>query len=316
MGGSRVIRMPAFTKLDIPVRQRLLRVTDKQIFCDLRNRYRQIGDQDGGAAKGDYVLVDVTDSRGAARTLHIELGGKCYPELEKSLIGCKAGQNLHTADDTVIQVRSVRKVIEFPLTDASIASLNIPGAGTLAAYRRRYIQEHGGEIAERLFRAIQKRLMDDLLAMAEISLDADDVDLYHKRQLTMLQNISGNVEERLRQAYGDGGAKTPEECRRQFYEDNKRSFCVYLLGKAMAEQDHAAPTEAEYRQALEYYCLIFEKTEEQVEQEGLKDEVLRSYYLQYGIHRLWDYYKSIVCFSADGISSQPLESGTSDPSST
>ncbi len=310
MGLSHVIRMPDLAKLEIPAKQRLISVKDEQIFRGLRSQNRQIADQEGGAAKGDFVLFDATDSRGGSRTLHIELGGKYFPDYEGALLGCKAGQELHAqvdGDDTLIHVRSVRKVIEFPLTDVSIAALHIPGAATLAEYREKYLREHGDEIAERVFRAIQQKLKDRVLDMTEFSLDDSEMDLYHQRQCTMLRNIFGDIDERLRKAYGADGAKTLEKCYQQFYADNKRSFLLYLLGKAMAEQDHATPTETEYRQALESYCLIFEKTEEQVEQEGLQEEALRSFYIQYGIGRIRDYFKSVVRFSAVGISSQPLE---------
>ena len=68
----------------------------------------------------------------------------------------------------------------------------------------------------------------------------------------------------------------------------------------------------EYRQALSYYCLAFDTTEEQVEQEGLKEEVLRSFYLQYGIGQLKKRYQSLVRFQAEGIPPQPLEDGILD----
>lgn len=66
-------------------------------------------------------------------------------------------------------------------------------------------------------------------------------------------------------------------------------------------QEHAPPTEKKYHQALAFYCLAYDTTEEQVEQERLREEALRSFYMQYGIGRLRDYYKSIVYFSAVGI---------------
>ena len=310
MSFSYVARMPDLSKLDIPAKQRLISVRDEQIFSDLRNQYRQIEDQENGAARGDYVWADAVNPAGASRTLHIELGGKCFQEYQKVLLGCRAGQVFHAVIDGAvhtIEARSVRKVVELPLTDASIASLKIPGAVTLGEYRCKYLREHGEEIADRVFQAIQPKLIECVLRLAEIHLDDRDMDTYHRQQCAMLQNISGNADERLMKAYGGGGVRTLDECYQQFRKDNKKTFCTYLLGKALAEQDHAAPTETEYKQALEYYCLAFGKTAEQVGQENLVEEVLRSFYLQYGISRIRDYYKSIVAFSAAGIPSQPLK---------
>lgn len=307
---SCVIRMPDLSKLDIPERLRLISVKDDQIFHELKIRNRRIEDQEDGAAKGDYVLIDAINSHGGSRTLHIELGKKCFPDYEKVLLGCQVGQELRVVingEDTVIHIQSVRRVIELSLTDDTIASLRIPDVATLIEYRRKYLRQNGEKIADCIFRAIQPRLIDNVLALADISLDADEMDLYNQQQRTMLQNISGDVDQRLMKAYGADGTKTLEECYRQFYEDNKRTFSMYLWGKALAGQEHATPTESEYRQALTYYCLVFNKTEEQVEQEGLREEMLRSFYLQYGINRLKDYYKSMVSFSAAGIPLQPLK---------
>ena len=315
MSFSYVVSMPDLSKLNIPAKQRLIPVRDEQIFSDLKNQHRQIENQENGAAQGDYVLIDAVNTAGTSRTLHVELGGKCFREYGQVLSGCRAGQVLHAAVDGVsytIQICSVRKVVELPLTDASIASLNIPGVASLVAYRSKYIREHGEEIADRLFRAIQPKLMDQVLTLAEIFLDDREMAIYHKQQCSMLENISGDVDERLMKAYGFGGTKTLEECYRQFQEDNKRTFSMYLWGRALAEQAHVTPTETEYRRAVEYYCLAFDKTEEQVSREGLAEEALRSFYLQYGIDRLRDHYKSMVAFSAVGITSQPLKSGILD----
>lgn len=310
MSLSYVVRMPDLSKLDIPAKQRLIPVRDEQIFSDLRNQHRKIDDQENGATQGDYVLIDTINPAGVSRTCHIELGANRFQEYERVLSGCKAGQVLHTVINgaaQTIHIRSVRKIIELPLTDGSIASLKIPGVATLTAYRSKYIQERGEEIADRVFRAIQPKLMGNVLALAEIFLDDGEMALYHAQQRSMLQNISGDVDERLIKAYGAGGTRSLEDCYRQFQEDNRRTFSMYLWGKTLAEQNHVAPTAAQYRQALEYYCLAFNRTEEQVSREGLVEEALRSFYLQYGISRLRDYYKSIVTFSAVGIPSQPLK---------
>lgn len=315
MGVSRVIRMPDLTKPEIPEKQRTFFVRDEQIFQKLRLEHRQIEDRQGGAQRGDYVLVEVTPSRGRSRKVHMEMGGKVYKELQESLLGCWAGQEVSCVIrgvDTHLSVNSVRRVVEFPLTDESIQSLQIPSISTLREYRLRYLKEHGEEMTERIFRSLQQKLLGQVLALGEMHLDQNELEHYHRRQRAMLQNISGDVEERLKKAYGSRGDETSEECDRLFFQDNKRNFAICLWGKALAEQDGVVPSEEEYRQALSYYCLAFDTTEEQVEQEGLKEEVLRSFYLQYGIGQLKKRYQSLVRFQAEGIPPQPLEDGILD----
>lgn len=59
MSNSHVVRMPDLSKLNIPEKQRLIRVRDEQIFQELKTQHRRIEDQTDGAEKGNYVLIDV-----------------------------------------------------------------------------------------------------------------------------------------------------------------------------------------------------------------------------------------------------------------
>lgn len=310
MSLSYVVRMPDLSKLDIPEKQRNIPVRDEQIFQELRTQNRRLEDREDGAVKGDYVLVDIINPRGATRTVHIELGGKAFSEYGEALLGCQTGQEKHFAvngEDMLMRVRSVRKVVDLPLTDEAIVALQLPGVSTLADYRRAYLREHGEEMADRVFRAIQQKLMNNVLALADIHVDEDELDLFNRRQTAMLQNISGDVNERLMKAYGGDGTKTMKECYKLFYADNRRNFTMQLWGKALAEQEGVKPSEEEYQQALAFYCLAFDTTEEQVKQEGLQEEALRSFYMQLGIGRLRDYYKSLVNFTANEIPAFPLK---------
>ena len=117
----------------------------------------------------------------------------------------------------------------------------------------------------------------------------------------MVGNISGNVDERLMMAYG-GGDKSLEECKQLFYEDNRRTFSLYVWGRDLASLNGAEPTDADRKQAMDYYCLVFDKSEDEADME----EALMSYYLQYGIGRLREYYQSVSSFSAIGIDSYSM----------
>ena len=309
MSNSHIVRMPDLSKLNIPEKQRMIRVRDEQIFRELKTQHRRIEDQTDGAQKGDYVLIDVVRPNGEAKTIHVELGGKAFSNYQTVLLGCKAGQVLPLTtggEKVTLRIRTVRRVEELSLTDKTIAALKIPGIITLSDYRRRYIQQHGEEIADRVFRAVQIKLINEALALAEIEVDPGELEHYNRQQRIMLQNISGDVDERIMRAYGADGTRTLEESYRRFDADNRRNFVTYLWGKALAEQAHAAPTEEERSQAMMFYCLAFDTTEEDVKRQGLQEESIRSFYRQYGIGYLREYYKSLVNFLADGIPAQPL----------
>lgn len=307
---SKVSRLPDLNRLDIPEKQRVITVRDEQIFADLKNRHRTMADREGGACIGDYVLIDLKNTQGSVRTVHMELGAKAFKAYETALLGCETGQEIPltlNGKPVLLKVRSVRMPVELPLTDDAIAALNMPEIHTLHEYRLAYLKEHGTEIADRVLRALQGRLIDQALEMTEMELDRKDTDRFNEQQLTMLKNIQGDADARILKAYGEDGQHSLEECHRLFYEDNARTCRVIILGKAMAERDGAVPTEEEYRQFTEYFCLVFNKTAEQVEEENLREDVLQSFWLQYAIGQIKSYYRSIVRFQAEGIERMPLK---------
>lgn len=306
MGQSHIVQMPELSELNIPAKQYLIRLSDKTIFRALLEKTRRVAPREGPAEKGDYVLVCAELNRGGKHTLHIELGGRAYPDYEEALMGCRAGQEIGAVingDDALLRVESVKKVVDMPLTDESVAALGLPGIHSLVDYRRRYITEHGGEHAERIFHAIQDGLLTQLDSLIQADLDPEEVEHFHRRQRVMIQNISGDADQRLMDAYG---CDTPEEADRMFAADNRRTFTLCLWGRALAERDGRTPDEAERKQAFEYYCLIYETNEDELIRHGLADEALQPFYIQYGIGVLRRYYQSLVCFSAGGIESQPL----------
>lgn len=304
MSLSKVVRMPDLTRLEIPEKQCHITLKDDTIFQGLRDQHRQLAVQEGPAARGDYVLAQAASEPGHARTVHIELGVRRFPDYEKALLGCRAGQTLQAmicGEDTTLQVESVKKVVELPLTDESIAALQLPGIHTLADYRRQYIADHGDALADRIFSAIQEKLLNQLAELMEVSLDQQELEQFHQQQRDMIQAVSGDVDQRLMDAYG---GSTPQESDRLFFQDNRRTFLIYLWGKALADQDGHQLTQTELDQVLEYYQLIHGKSKEEVLAKGLMEEACQPFYLQYGIGALRRYFKSLVVISATDVPPQ------------
>lgn len=277
MSVSCVTSLPDLTKLDIPKKLRFIPIGDDKIFCNLKNKHRSVEEKEGDAGKGDYVLVTLTRENGSVRKRHVELGRNRFPDLEKILIGSRKGQKRKvkiSGEDTLVEICKVSRVTELLLTDESIKSLELPGISSLADYRRQYLRAHGAEIAGRLFHSMQPRLLGQVVDMMECDLAQEELDHYHQQKRLMIQNISGDVDQRLSDAYGSKGDKSKEECDRLFYEDNKQTYAVYIWGKALAEQKGVVPDEEAAKQAIDSFCMIYEKTEEQVEAEGLREDAI------------------------------------------
>jgi hypothetical protein len=309
MSLSHVVHMPNLLELDIPTKQCMITLSDDTIFCDVLNRNRQLAVQDAPALNGDYVLAEVTGKNGITKTIHIELGKKHFVDYEKALLGCTAGQTIKAAvygEKTTIRVQTVKKVVEMPLTDENMAALHMPGIKTLVDYRQQYIREHGDEIAGKIFHAIQRKLLKKLVSLMEVSLDEGEMNHFHQQQRAMIQSVSGDVDQRLIDAFGGDGGKSAEECDRIFFEENKSTFMIYLWGKKLAEQNKRQITDVEHEEMLEYYNLIHGKNEAEIIEQGLMDEAVQPFYIKYGIGEVKKYYKSLVRFFAIGIQSQAL----------
>lgn len=303
---SHMIHMPELSALKIPPRQCRIALKDEVIFADVRNAHRRLEKQEGPAAPGDYVLAKAVPARGPERNIHIELGSNSFPAYEAALLGARAGERRQAViygEETVLQVQSVRKVVELPLTDANIAALGLPDIKTLVDYRRQYIRTHGKEQAERIFQALQGGLLQALAQQMEVFLDETEVKQFHRQQRDMIQRISGDVDQRLMDAYG---GRTPEEADRLFFADNRQTFQIYVWGRELARQNGRQMTAAERQQMLGNYMLMHETTEAAIQAQGLQEAVEQPFYIQYGIGRLKQYYLSLVRFSAAGIPSQAL----------
>lgn len=308
MGKSYVIRMPELAELDIPEKQRTIFVKDTTIFEGLLNAHRSLAHRESGAVRGDYVLVEVHGTGGHSQVLHIELGGRRFPELEKLLLGATAGQELQTTvwgQEMRICVRTVRCVVDIPLTDESVAALNMPGITSLTDYRKNYLQEHGEQIALRLFGKLQNKLMDQIREKAVLHLEPGEPEYYHRQQREMIQNMTGDVDQRLLSAYGPVGGTDAQECDRLFFEDNRKMFAFYVWARDFAGKNGVVPSEEDQKKAVDNFCMLFDKTQEQIQREGLLDDALRSFYFQYGIGQLRAYFLSVVRFSATDVPSFP-----------
>ena len=89
--------------------------------------------------------------------------------------------------------------------------------------------------------------------------------------------------------------------------DNLRSYKICLLGKAFAKRDDVKPTPEEYEQAISFYCLAFDTTKEEVEKNELKEEAMRSFYVQYAITSLRRYFRSKIRFSTRSFTDMALD---------
>lgn len=303
---SHIVRLPELSELNIPEKQLRLNITDELIFHDLLNEKRAVTERNGASEAGDYVLIRSTAESGGEETLQIELGQGRFPEYERAIAGHCAGDVVEAeinGGKAVINVESVKQVVDLPLTDEAMAALGLPGIASLADYRRDYIRRHGEERADRIFAAIQGKLIERLVQLAEADIDAGELEHFHQKQRTMIQNISDDVDKRLMDAYH---GNTPEEADRLFFADNRRSFITYLCGIGYAARDGYTPNDQEREQALMYYGLIYDKTEDEIIKGGLLDEALQSFYIQYAIGKIRGYYKSLVRFYADGVEPMSL----------
>lgn len=298
---SHLNQMPDLTRLQFPARLVQIRLEDATIFRALRDAHRQLTDRQGAACPGDYLLVRAQLPGGHDRTLHLELGAGHFPDYEQALTGCRAGQTLSSTihgDPAVLQVLTVRQVVELPLTDASIAALGLPGIATLADYRRDFIRRHGLERANRIFEAARSRLVEQMAGLLDATVDPQELADYHRQQREMIGIISGDTDKRLMEAYpGD----TPEACDRMFLADNRRSFLISLWGTALAEQDGRSPTSQEQARLQDSYRMIHGPQAKPSAQ-----DLLRPFFIQYAIARLRSYYLSLVRISAKGLDALPL----------
>ena len=304
---SHITKMPQLSELDIPAKQYELYLSDGLIFRGLLNAERGLEHPDGPAADGDYVLALISTEKGGETRLQAELGSRRFPELERALTGRAAGEGFTAeinGEAAQIRVEAVSRAVDLPLTDGAIAALGIPGVASLADYRRAFIRENGEARAERVFSSIKQRLLTRLAGLAEAYIEPQELARYHARQRAMINNISGDVDGRLMDAYG---CDTPEECDRLFYEDNRRNFTIYLYGLALAEENGRVPSEAERMSAMQYYGIIYDLDAADISAAGLEDEAMQSFYLQYGIASVREHYFSLVRFSAEGI--EPMAIG-------
>lgn len=301
MHKSRIIRFPDFSELQIPEANRVIKLSDRKVFKEVLNQNRQVLPTAEAARKGDYVLAEISFQGREPEVMHIELGGRHFPEYEAALQGCRGGERLDAniyGETASIRVLSVGRTVELELTDEKISRLALPGIHSKADFRENYVAMHGAEISSRIFHAIKDRLFQQLLALTEAELDQEELDAYNKHQYDMIEHVTGGADERLLAAYGNGG-KSMDECMRLFHQDNRQSFIFTLLGHTLAERDGKLFSPEEKAQALEYYQSIWEKSPAEIEEEGLMDDVLEPLYLQYTINSLKSHFQSVVRFETE-----------------
>jgi hypothetical protein len=302
MSVSHIIRIPDFAELRIPAVNYTIKLSDKTVFKTVLDQHRKVVPVDGPAQKGDYVLTEVSFGAREPKRLHVELGGRHFPDLEAALMGCHPGQALEANinDETsAIQILSVARPVEMKLTNENIEKLGLPGIHNKNDYRQNYVALHGEEISGRAFSALHEKLLAQLTELIEVELDPAEVDAFNQQQKKMIDKITGNAEERLLLAYGDHGTHSLAECEALFAADNRKSFIWLLLGHALAQRDHKQISPEERTKILSYYTAVWEKNETEIEAEGLMETALEPFYLQYTVESLKAYYQSLVRFQTE-----------------
>lgn len=302
MSISHVTQIPDFTKLQIPAVNCIIRLSDKTVFKAVLDKHRKIISVNGPAQKGDFVLAEASFGAGEPEQRHIELGGRHFPDWESALQGGYSGQILEAAINgrtAAVKILSVERVVELELTDENIEKLGLPDIHTKGDYRKDFISHHGDEISTRVFSALREKLITRLVSLTEVELDPSELEAYNQQQLDMLDRIAGSADERLLLAYGDNGTHSIEECRALYAADNRQSYILLLLGHALAQRDKKQISPAERKEILGYYTAMWEKTEAEIEREGLLETALEPFYLQYAIGTLKAHYQSLVRFETE-----------------
>lgn len=302
MSVSHIIRIPDFAQLQIPAVNCTIKLSDKTVFKTVLDQHRKVVPVNGPAQKGDYVLAEASFGSREPKRLHVELGGRHFPDLEAALMGCHPGQALEVdinGETSAIQILSVARPVEMELTNENIEKLGLPDIHTKNDYRRNYVALHGKEISGRVFSALQVKLLAKLTKLIEVELDPAEVDAFNQQQKKMIDKITGNAEERLLLAYGDHGTHSLAECEALFAADNRESFILLLLGHALAQRDHNQISPEERTKILSYYTAVWEKNEAEIEAEGLMETALEPFYLQYAVGSLKAYYQSLVQFETE-----------------
>ncbi len=294
---SRVKKVPDFKDIQISDNNRMIKISDKTIFREIRNEKRRLEDTKRPAKNGDYVQVVVTCEEQDPKVIHIELGKRHYQAYEEVLIACTPNQVFEKViygKETNIKVISVKETKEMELTDENIEKLQLPGIHSVEDYRKDYVRRNQKEVVDRAFHALKKKFLKQLETILEVELVEAEVDKYNQNQRDMIETIAGNVEERLMVAYGNDGEKSLEECEALFKKDNTKNFKIIVLGDALAKKNHRQISEEEKEELLENYKLIHEKSDEEIKTKNLMEQVLEPFYLQYTIQELQNHYESLV----------------------
>ena len=294
---SHVKEIPDFAKMDIPDKNRKIKLSDMVIFKDLQNEKRTLQDTGLPAKQGDYVQAEVTCSGQEAKMIHIEIGKRHFPGYEEALIGCTMDQVFSKqvyGKETEFHIISVRQTKELELTDENIENLQLSGIHTVADYRDNYVRQNKDAILERVFQALRRKIIVELEKILDVELVESEVNEYNQGQRNMIECVVGDVEERLLAAYGENGKYSLEECEQLFKNENTRNFKLIVLGDALAAKKDLHISEEEKASLIENYKMVYGKSDEEIEAENLMDKVFEAFYLQYTIKELKNYFASVA----------------------
>lgn len=294
---SRIKNIPNFSDLNISENSRTIKVYDKIIFKELLDENRILQDTGSPAKEGDYVHAVVTYDGQEPKAIHVELGKHHFPAFEEVLLGCSPNQvlsrNVH-GRETEFNVLSVRQTKEMELTDENIKKLQLEGINSVEDYRKDYICRNKEAILGRVFDALKRKLIEETERILEVELVEAEVDGYNQSQRNMINNVAGDVEERLILAYGKDGQNSLEECEQLFKEENTKNFKMIILGYAIAAKNNRQISEEEKAALLENYKMVYEKSDEEIQTENLMGYVYEPFYLQYAIKELKNYFESVA----------------------
>ncbi len=294
---SHVKMIPNFIDIKMSDKNRTIKISDRTIFREILNENRTLQDTGEPANKGDYVQAVVTCEGQKPKVIHIELGKQHFPAYETALTGCTPQQVFSKkvyGKETEFNVVSVKKTQEMELTDENIEKLQLCGIHSVEDYRKDYVGRNKDQIIERVFLALKRKLMEELDKILEVELVEAEVENYNQNQRDMINNVVGNVEERLIAAYGNNGQKSLEECEGLFKKENTKNYKMIVLGEALAAKNNRQISEEEKNGLLENYKMVYGKSDEEIETENLMENVFEAFYLQYTIKELQNYFESVA----------------------
>ncbi|MDQ7843040.1 MAG: trigger factor [Armatimonadota bacterium] len=254
------VRLGDYRRLRLPFTPP--QVTDEDVdaaIADLRARHGHLVSAPGAAAaRGDFILVRVTELSGPVERFArgkeylIEIGGGAYPaEAEEALVGAAAGETrtIRVGEQTVtVEVLDVKRRELPEVTDAFARSAG--GVASVAALRESLRTRLEREAAERARTEYEQRILEALLASAEIDLPESMVE--HEVE-HMVADLAETLQRRglTLQRYYAATGKTEDGLRQEFRPAAERRLRLQLAVEEVARAEGLSPTQEEIDREVE-----------------------------------------------------------------